>query len=255
MKRYRVSRRATATKKRAILPAKAAKASASARSFRVRMKWRKRRQRRSQRGREKNRRGRMRAKLRRHGASCGAYFWHLYLLLAAAVGVAQLASLSHFRCKEHFESETPSVEGHSTHFTKDAVYRASTSEGKADEDEPKPGPSGLPRTSGHSTDGEEDKGIDPSKSGHKKRKKKKKKKKSQQHSRRSRGRSASGDAWSRRSSRHRRRRKNTHCDYDSDDSVESSPERYREAKFKINGHILRKKPWLSLERRKSTEDK
>ena len=196
----------------------------------------------------------MRAKLRRHGASCGAYFWHLYLLLAAAVGVAQLASLSHFRCKEHFESETPSVEGHSTHFTKDAVYRASKSEGKADEDEPKPGPSGLPRTSGHSTDGEEDKGNDPSKSGHKKRKKKKKKK-SQQHSRRSRGRSANGDAWSRRSSRHRRRRKNTHCDYDSDDSVESSPERYREAKFKINGHILRKKPWLSLERRKSTEDK
>ena len=181
------------------------------------------------------------------------------LSLLPSVSVSRdCASHSHSRCKEHFENETPSAEGHSTHFTKDAVYRASNSEGKAaDEDEPKPGPSRLVGTSGHSTDGgEEKKGGDPSNSSKGSHKKKKKKKKSKQHSRRrSRGRSANGDAWSRRSSRHCRRRRGTHCDYDSDDSVESSPERYREAKFKINGHILRKKPWLSLERRKSTEDK
>ena len=158
---------------------------------------------------------------------------------------------SHSRCKEHFENETPSAEGHSTHFTNGAVYRASKSEGKADEDEPKPGPSKATGTSGHSTDGDEKKGETAKTSS-----KKKKKKKSKKHWRRSRGRSANGDSWPRRSSRHRRRQKRgTHCDYDSDDSVESSPERYREAKFKINGHILRKKPWLSLERRKSTENK
>ena len=114
--------------------------------------------------------------------------------------------------------------------------------------------------SGHSTDGEGGRGGDdgPSKSGHRKKRKRRKKGKQQRPSRRSRrGGAASGEAWPRRSSRHRGRRRGeaAQCDYDSDDSVESSPERYREAKFKVNGHILRKKPWLSLERRKSTENK
>ena len=160
-----------------------------------------------------------------------------------------------FRCKEHFESETPNTEGQSTHFTKGAVYRSSQleeEEGKADgavgdAAEPKPGPSGITGAAGRSSGKDEKRGASS--------KKKKKKKSKKQQARRSRGRSATTeDAWSRRPTRQRRRRA-THCDYDSDDSVESSPERYREAKFKINGHILRKKPWLSLERRKSSENK
>ena len=153
--------------------------------------------------------------------------------------------LSRFRCKEHFESETPNAEGQSTHFTKGAVYRSSQLGEDAGEDaaEPTPGPSGITGTAGRGSE------IDVSS-----RKKKKKKKTKKQQARRSRG-ATTEDAWSRRPTRQRRRRRATHCDYDSDDSVESSPERYREAKFKINGHILRKKPWLSLERRKSSENK